>query len=258
MAQWNSLLRFKHLSSGYYLSNDPQSMEKNEENLAILMCSESKGINSIFELDPTTVSLRGDNLVSQNSIIRLKHVASSCWVHSSSSFSNDSNLGKFVGCYPFKDDKEAFALITVEATEVKDLDYITDCHKVLERFVCKVRDGKVSFCDRSAVVSLLEGMIIFFCSNEMHNLETSTALVAPANVDASFRERQKLLREQNVLELLFTILRELFIFEEVKSKKDLECLAYTSSKYILQLCYRILQFAFQDYRRNQEYVADNL
>ena len=257
MAQWNSFLRFKHLSSGYYLSIDPQRTEKNEENLAILVCSKSKDINTIFELDPTTVSLRGDNLVSQNSIIRLKHVASSCWVHSSSSFSSDSNLGKFVGCYPLKDDKEAFTLVAVEATEVKDLDFITDCHKVLERFVCKVRNGKVLACDRSAVVSLLEGMI-FFCSNQMHDFRTSIALDAVVTVDASFRERQKLIREQNVLELLFIILRELFIYEEVKSRKDLECQAYLSSKYILQLCYRIVQFSLQEYRRNQEYVAKKL
>lgn len=110
---WNSLFRFKHLATGQYLAAevDPdETMDQMRSKLRGILLSHSKNLSctlgvitdvnngtvyhlisvchpndiaSLFELDPTTLT-RADSLVPQSSYVRLHHICTKTWVHSTS------------------------------------------------------------------------------------------------------------------------------------------------------------------------------
>ncbi|XP_078139427.1 inositol 1,4,5-trisphosphate-gated calcium channel ITPR2 isoform X3 [Centroberyx gerrardi] len=262
--QWNSLFRFKHLATGNYLAAESEtdtvfSKRKRQaaEKIAFTLVSVPHGndIASLFELDATTLQ-RADCLVPRNSYVRLRHLCTNTWV-TSTNFPIDAEEERPVmlkiGTCPTKEDKEAFAIVSVPLSEVRDLDFANDASKVLESTVRKLQYGNIAQNERRFVTKLLEDLVFFVCVVPNNGQDVLSVVISRPN-----RERQKLMREQDILAQIFGILKAPFTDQgdgPMLKLEDLGDQRYAHFKYMLRLCYRVLRHSQQDYRKNQEYIA---
>ncbi|XP_069619194.1 inositol 1,4,5-trisphosphate-gated calcium channel ITPR2 [Ranitomeya imitator] len=277
--QWNSLFRFKHLATGNYLAaeinpdyrdvSDGKVTREGEipvskrkwpagEKIMFTLVSVPHGndIASLFELDATTLQ-RADCLVPRNSYVRLRHLCTNTWVTSTSipiDTDEERPVMLKIGTCQTKEDKEAFAIISVPLSEVRDLDFANDANKVLAATVKKLEYGTITQNERRFVTKLLEDLIFFVAGVPNNGQEVLDVVVTKPN-----RERQKLMREQNILAQIFGILKAPFKDKAGEGSmlrlEDLGDQRYAPYKYILRLCYRVLRHSQQDYRKNQEYIA---
>jgi hypothetical protein len=123
-AKWHHFFRFKHLTTGYYLTVEPDTdlVEStdaakhfddehfsNDHSLVLSVSANVKN-SSVFELDETTITAN-DSKIPPNSYARLKHWETDSWVQSSSipidSDEEKPIMWKLVGS-KFKEDNEAF------------------------------------------------------------------------------------------------------------------------------------------------------
>uniref|UniRef100_A0AAQ4QRC1 Inositol 1,4,5-trisphosphate receptor n=1 Tax=Gasterosteus aculeatus aculeatus TaxID=481459 RepID=A0AAQ4QRC1_GASAC len=261
--QWNSLFRFKHLATGNYLAAEPKgevsrtSSFSSAEKIAYTLVSVPHGndISSLFELDATTLQ-RADCLVPRNSYVRLRHLCTNTWVTSTNvpiDVEEERPVMLKIGTCCTKEDKEAFAIVSVPLSEVRDLDFANDASKVLESTVRKLQFGNIAQNERRFVTKLLEDLVFFVCMVPNNGQDVLSVVTSTPN-----RERQKLMREQNILAQIFGILKAPFTDQgdgPMLKLEDLGDQRYAHFKYMLRLCYRVLRHSQQDYRKNQEYIA---
>ncbi|XP_077386401.1 inositol 1,4,5-trisphosphate-gated calcium channel ITPR1 isoform X4 [Festucalex cinctus] len=290
---WNSLFRFKHLATGCYLAAEvsevnpdfeeesveqrsavvdftPFNFQLDADNEALrgrLRAPQEKimytlvpvpdgmDISSIFELDPTTLR-GGDSMVPRSSYVRLKHLCTNTWVHSTNipiDKEEEKPVMLRIGTSAVKEDKEAFAIVPVPPAEVRDLDLANDASKVLASIAGKLEKGTITQNERRFVTKLLEDLVFFVV-----DIPNSGQDVLEIMVNKPNRERQKLMREQNILKQIFKLLQAPFTDSGDGPMLRLEELGdqrHAPFRHICRLCYRVLRHSQQDYRKNQEYIA---
>ncbi|XP_071406293.1 inositol 1,4,5-trisphosphate-gated calcium channel ITPR1 isoform X2 [Pithys albifrons albifrons] len=262
---WNSLFRFKHLATGHYLAAelDPEQdaarrgLHGAQDRMAYSLVSVPEGndISSIFELDPTTLR-GGDSLVPRNSYVRLRHLCTNTWVHSTNipiDKEEEKPVMLKIGTSPVKEDKEAFAIVPVSPAEVRDLDFANDASKVLGSIAGKLEKGTITQNERRSVTKLLEDLVYFVTGGTNSGQDVLEVVFSKPN-----RERQKLMREQNILKQIFKLLQAPFTDSGDGPMLRLEELGdqrHAPFRHICRLCYRVLRHSQQDYRKNQEYIA---
>uniref|UniRef100_A0A670J4A8 Inositol 1,4,5-trisphosphate receptor n=1 Tax=Podarcis muralis TaxID=64176 RepID=A0A670J4A8_PODMU len=280
---WNGLYRFKHLATGNYLAAEVRGTDgfcshiNGKKCLILEQAGTSRSsrrytgekikyrlvavphgndIASLFELDPTTLQ-KTDSFVPRNSYVRLRHLCTNTWIQSTNvpiDVDEERPIRLMLGTCPTKEDKEAFAIVSVPVSEIRDLDFANDASYMLANVVEKMNEGFLSQNDRRFVIQLLEDLV-FFVSDVPNNGQNVLDIV----VTKPNRERQKLMREQNILKQIFGILKAPFKdkggegplvrLEELSDQKN------APYQYMFRLCYRVLRHSQEDYRKNQEHIA---
>ncbi|KAJ3602869.1 hypothetical protein NHX12_030614 [Muraenolepis orangiensis] len=286
---WNSLFRFKHLATGCYMAaevgeGNPDFEEETPEQRSsvadftpfnfqldsdhealrarlrapqekvmytLVPVPDGMEISSIFELDPTTLR-GGDSMVPRSSYVRLRHLCTNTWVHSTNNpidKEEEKPVMLRIGTSPVKEDKEAFAIVPVPPAEVRDLDFANDASKVLASIAGKLEKGTITQNERRFVTKLLEDLVFFVV-----DIPNSGQDVLEIMVNKPNRERQKLTREQNILKQIFKLLQAPFTDSGDGPMLRLEELGdqrHAPFRHICRLCYRVLRHSQQDYRKNQ-------
>ncbi|XP_041860303.1 inositol 1,4,5-trisphosphate receptor type 3 isoform X1 [Melanotaenia boesemani] len=275
---WNSLYRFKHLATGNYLAAEENpgykgdnaelssSMDGSRSNkrshgerikYKLVVVPHGNDIASLFELDPTTLQ-KTDSFVPRNSYVRLRHLCTNTWIQSTNvpiDIEEERPIRLMLGTCPTKEDKEAFAIVSVPVMEIRDLDFANDASAMLGTVVDQFSKGFISQNDRRFAIKLLEDVVFFVADVTNSGQPVLDVAMTKAN-----RERQKLMREQNILKQIFGILKApfkdrdggegpLLRLEELADQKN------SPYQYMFRLCYRVLRHSQEDYRKNQEHIA---
>uniref|UniRef100_A0A452QKB6 Inositol 1,4,5-trisphosphate receptor n=1 Tax=Ursus americanus TaxID=9643 RepID=A0A452QKB6_URSAM len=263
---WNGLYRFKHLATGNYLaaevSGEGAQGRVGRRNAGekikyrLVAVPHGNDIASLFELDPTTLQ-KTDSFVPRNSYVRLRHLCTNTWIQSSNvpiDIEEERPIRLMLGTCPTKEDKEAFAIVSVPVSEIRDLDFANDASSMLASAVEKLNEGFISQNDRRFVIQLLEDLVFFVSDVPNNGQNVLDIMVTKPN-----RERQKLMREQNILKQIFGILKAPFRdkggegplvrLEELSDQKN------APYQHMFRLCYRVLRHSQEDYRKNQEHIA---
>uniref|UniRef100_M3XTN5 Inositol 1,4,5-trisphosphate receptor n=1 Tax=Mustela putorius furo TaxID=9669 RepID=M3XTN5_MUSPF len=269
---WNGLYRFKHLATGNYLAAEENPSYKGEacdpkaagmgaqsrvgrrnagEKIKYRLVAVPHGndIASLFELDPTTLQ-KTDSFVPRGA----QAVPSCPWAPCipCSSVLLSSGLRTCLSCP--SGDQALRAVLVLAASSKCLLSGANDASSMLASAVEKLNEGFISQNDRRFVIQLLEDLVFFVSDVPNNGQNVLDIMVTKPN-----RERQKLMREQNILKQIFGILKAPFRekggegplvrLEELSDQKN------APYQHMFRLCYRVLRHSQEDYRKNQEHIA---
>ncbi|KAG7280852.1 hypothetical protein CRUP_010834 [Coryphaenoides rupestris] len=212
-------------------------------------------IASLFELDPTTLQ-KTDSFVPRNSYVRLRHLCTNTWIQSTNvpiDYEEDRPIRLMLGTCPTKEDKEAFAIVSVPVMEIRDLDFANDASAMLATVVEQFNQGFISQNDRRFAIKLLED-VVFFVADVF---EQRTARPQRCHEQGQPRETEAH-EGTDILKQIFGILKAPFKDKGEGPLLRLEELADQKNapyQYMLRLCYRVLRHSQDDYRKNQEHIA---
>ncbi len=135
---------------------------------------------------------------------------------------------------------------------MRDLDFATDASKMIKIFADKILANQLLMNERRSLAALLTDLIFFVAEWEAGAGDPLDIQLTKPN-----RERQKLMREQNILQQVFRVLRNPFLEHGNRSGLTMSDLKEPKHglQQIFRLCYRILKHSQQSYRKNQEYIA---
>ncbi|VDK41879.1 unnamed protein product [Anisakis simplex] len=221
----------------------------------------------VFMLDPCALT-KMEARVPQRTFVRLFHVLTKTWIHTMDPtekhnlyhFSKNEKGWVKVVSEDFKIDKETFALLPVSPDEVRDLDFANDACRALQNFIALIRTGKIISKEPLNVTIQLLIECIYFVTNETNHMIDPLRIIdfKPS------RDRQKLLREQGVLDQIFDLLRAPFLPRQgvteigplLNSPQELAEQRNEVFKRMFQLCYSLLRYSQAGYRKNQEHLAE--
>ncbi|RXM91974.1 Inositol 1,4,5-trisphosphate receptor type 3 [Acipenser ruthenus] len=126
--------------------------------------------------------------------------------------------------------------------------------KILEIMQVPADHLSLTCCGNRFAIKLLEDLVFFVVDTANTGQVVMDVTMTKAN-----RERQKLMREQNILKQIFGIIKTPFMdkgtegpmlrLEELSDQKN------APYQYMFRLCYRVLRHSQEDYRKNQEHIA---
>ncbi|KAI6200598.1 Inositol 1,4,5-trisphosphate receptor [Aphelenchoides besseyi] len=299
-ATWRRQIRFKHLATDLYLTAVPTSTLVNHDSRRastlrpsvvelslpvlgsldagddgyslILVPKESndptRDEELLFLLDPCAKTLTKESRVPINSFVRLQHMATGTWVHTTDPtlkqnlyhFNKNEKGWVKVVCEDMKIDKEAFALSPVPPNEVRDLDFANDASRALHQFIKLIKSGKtVGKEPINFTMQLLVDCILFVTNTNNHMIDPLRIIDFNPT-----RDRQKLLREQGVLGEVFDLLKAPFMPRQgtgevaslLASPQELTEPRNEVFQKMFQLCYSLLRYSQVGYRKNQEFLAE--
>eukprot|EP00055_Hartaetosiga_balthica_P018162 m.129598 g.129598 ORF g.129598 m.129598 type:complete len:2620 (+) comp9461_c1_seq6:133-7992(+) len=276
--RWDSFYRFKHLSTERYLAavedhedlDEPirKRLRRGKAKVYKLVTMQKRhDLATVFQLDPTHPT-SPDERVTRDAFMRLKHVQSQTWVHSMTTFidGNGENDGtnKFVmlkvGASSERDDREAFAIMPVTQREIRDLDFCSDTQRALSYHARRIKDGSISTIEKKLEIKLLNDLIFFVMDQEpLPHTDALTLSGKPS------KERQKLMREQDILKSLFYTLKTPFhksacpscVGTLIRNMDNLNHGKHNWIREMCRLCYTLIRHLATDYRKNQEVIATN-
>ena len=288
---WCSRFRFKHLSSEKYLAmavDDDLTFDPQRFNLRVgtdtsdfsacfhlVLVSDRNDPTNIWAMTPTTHGVEDPQQgVNNDAWIRLYNEQYSSWVHSTNiaidrllpDGKKNAKVERMkVGGAMFRDDKDVFALIPVQMSDVRDLDFCNDCLGILKEYTTKLRDGSISSTEKRLLTNVLVDLIYFILGLEHEERRGGGDPEVSFTVDGlPLKDRQKLLREQKVLQQLFQILKSCFSPSAIPDCDGI-MIAEGEMKFdnslwrpiwiICRLCYRIIRWMAIGYRKNQEAIA---
>ncbi|XP_014679742.1 PREDICTED: inositol 1,4,5-trisphosphate receptor-like, partial [Priapulus caudatus] len=149
-----------------------------------------------------------------------------------------------------REDREAFSIVPVSPQEVRDLDFANDASKVLSTIGSQLEKGSITQNEKKAVIHLLNDLLYFVTTSDKHQFDDPLE-IRMTNPD---RERQKLMREQDVLKQIFKILKAPFLDKgdgPILKMEELSDPRYSAFRHICRLCYRMLRHSQDTYRKNQ-------